>query len=75
MKMKILKTNKDLQIKKANELLSSLSKLDYETVLIVAIKNNEWEVFQSSYTNGFKLLGMLSIIKKSVIDWFVEEEC
>jgi len=71
--MRLIESDKVKQIEKVKKILDNISNLNYESVFVVAIKNNQWEVYQSAHASVFKTLGMLEIIKETILEWFREK--
>ena len=61
--IKVLTTDRQKRINAAKELLVDALAGEFDTIVILGIKDEKWEVFNSSHVNGFTLLGMLEAIK------------
>jgi len=69
----VLKTENITQIENVKKLLLDISEMEYETVLVIAIKDSKWEVFQSAAgISVFRLVGIIETIKQKVLNWNFE---
>lgn len=61
--IKLLTTDKQKHIDAAKKLLEDAIDGEFDTIVIIGINDKNWEVFNSAHADGFKLLGMLEVIK------------